>query len=399
MRHIVYLTGSRADYGLMRPVLSRLDSDPEFDLGVIVTGMHLCERFGATVRDIEADGFDIAARLPILEDADTTAAMAAAIGRAVVATSEWLERLRPDIVLLQGDRGESLAAAIGAGCQNIIVAHCSGGDLSGSIDDSFRHAITKLAHYHLATNAASARRILAMGEARDRVFVVGEPALDTILAAKLSPPETLAKRLGILPDAITILVVQHPVSTEVERAGEQMRATLDALSHFDHQIVIIYPNADAGGREMIGTIEAASLGRNAHTFASLPHEEYLGLMRTASVMVGNSSSGIIEAPSFGLPAVNIGTRQRDRLRAANVIDVGHDASDIARAITRALTDDAWQGAARRAANPYGDGRAAERIAAILKQVTIGREALVKQWHDHSEQSAGEPEAALDLWPV
>lgn len=399
MRHVLYLSGSRADYGLMRPVLARLDSDSDFGLRLIVTGMHLSERFGATVSDIEADGFEIAARLPILDDADTTAAMAGAIGRAVSAVSEHLEAQPPDIVLLQGDRGESLAAAIAASCQNIVVAHCSGGDLSGSIDDSLRHAITKLARYHLATNAASARRILSMGEAPDRVFVVGEPALDTILSADLPSAETLASRLGISPDATTILVAQHPVSTEAEQAGDQMRATLEALAGLDHQVVIISPNADAGGREMIAAIEAADLGANAHTFASVPHEEYLGLMRMASLMVGNSSSGLIEAPSFGLPVVNVGTRQRDRLRAANVMDVGHDADAIADAITRGLTDDAWRAAAQRAANPYGDGRAAERIAAILKQVPLGPEALVKHWYDGSERGAGEGATALELWPV
>jgi UDP-hydrolysing UDP-N-acetyl-D-glucosamine 2-epimerase len=325
--------------------------------------------------------------------------MAAAIGRAVTGISGHLEALRPDIVLLQGDRGESLAAAIAASCQNIVVAHCSGGDLSGSIDDSFRHAITKLAHYHLATNAGSARRILAMGEAPDRVFVVGEPALDTILSAKLPSAEQLAGRLGILPDATTILVVQHPVSTEADRAAGQMRVTLEAVARLDHQVVVIYPNADAGGREMIAAIEAADLGANAHKFVSLPHEDYLGLMRMASVMVGNSSSGLIEAPSFGLPVVNIGTRQRNRLRPANVIDVAHDAGAIAAAIRRALTDDAWRGAARRATNPYGDGKAAERIARILRQVPIGAGAVVKRWHDESEAGTGQEGADLELWRV
>jgi len=384
----------------MRPVLARLDGDSDFRLRLIVTGMHLSERFGCTVADVEADGFEIAARFPILDDADTTAAMAAAVGRAAIAVSEHLESMRPDIVLLQGDRGESLATAIAASCQNIAVAHCSGGDLSGSIDDSFRHAITKLAHYHLATNAASARRILAMGEAPDRVFVVGEPALDTILSAELPSAETLASQLGIAAEAATILVVQHPVSTEAQAAGEQMRATLAALREFDHQIVIVYPNADAGGREMIAAIEAADLGPHVHTFASLPHEQYLGLMRMAAVMVGNSSSGLIEAPSFGLPVVNIGTRQRDRLRAANVIDVDHDAPAIAAAVARSLTDDAWRAAAGRAENPYGDGKAAQRIAVILKQVSIEPEALVKQWHDDSEQNArGNGHADLELWPV
>jgi GDP/UDP-N,N'-diacetylbacillosamine 2-epimerase (hydrolysing) len=271
-----------------------------------------------------------------------------------------------------------LAGVVAATYVGIPIAHIHGGEVSGNVDEPVRHAITKLAHIHLAATKESAERIIRMGEEPWRVFVVGAPGLDSALTTELPKSKELSKKYNLDLSSPLVLVVQHSVVGEAEDAPGQIRETLDALVELGFQTVLVYPNADAGGRRMIKVISRYENYPFIKTFKSIPHEEYLGLMKIAKVMVGNSSSGIIEAPSFGLPTVNIGTRQRGRQRAENTIEVGYDNQEIKKAIQKALFDRKFRERVKHSKNPYGDGKAGKRIAKILSEIEINRELLEKR---------------------
>jgi GDP/UDP-N,N'-diacetylbacillosamine 2-epimerase (hydrolysing) len=378
IRRVIAITGTRADYGLMRPVFRAIETNERFYLGLIVTGMHLLPEYGLTIHEIERDGFKILRRVSMLLGEDTGTAMAKGLGLAVIGIAEALEELRPDILLLQGDRGEMLAAAIAGTHANIPVVHMSGGDRSGSIDDSIRHAITKLAHLHLVTCEQSAQHVRAMSEVSERIFVVGEPSLDAIRNLKFVPPEQLAEQFDLDLDHPLILVSQHPVTSEADQAASQMRETLDALIEVNEQAIVFYPNTDAGGKAMMQVLREYNAYGTLKFFDNVSHEKYLSLMNIADVMVGNSSSGIIEAPSFQLPVINIGTRQIGRLRAANVIDVEYKREEIVLAIKKALYDQKFKEFLKHCMNPYGDGRTSERTIEILMRMKLCPE-LVNKW--------------------
>lgn len=368
-RKVLVLTGTRADYGILRPVIKKLLEHPLFDVCLLVVGMHLSDEFGRTIREIERDNFRICGILDTLDDDDTGAGMARYIGRTIVEVSRVLEREKPDFLIILGDRSEALAAAIAASCMNVLIVHLHGGESSGSVDESFRHAISKLAHIHFVATPLGKKRLMALGENPERIFVVGAPGLDDIYENLLDKSQ-LAKKYSIDFSAPYALVIQHPVVTEVDQAEEQIRNTLDALVDLRLQAVIIYPNADAGGRKMISVINKyVQRYPFFHAYPSLPRNEFLSLMRYAAVVVGNSSSGIIEAPSFGVPVVNIGTRQKGRLRAKNVIDVGYDKEEIKAAILTALRMQSGKDDRKKYHdNPWGDGKASDRIVAILSEI-------------------------------
>jgi len=376
-RKIAVVTGTRAEYGILKPILKKIDSNSKLDLYLIVVGMHLSEEFGYTIKEIEKDGFRIYAKLDTLNKEDTGAGMARYIGNTIIEISKVLENLKPDILLLLGDRGEMLAGAIAATCMNILIAHVHGGEVSGSIDEGFRHAISKLAHIHFVATNESKQKLISLGEDSSRIFVVGAPGLDDIYENLLSPQE-IEKKYSIDLSKPLILLVQHPVVNEVDEASNQIRETLEAIVDLKYQTVVIYPNADAGGRQMIKIIEEYKKRYSfIKTYKSLPRRDYLSLMSVATVMVGNSSSGIIEAPSFGLPVVNIGTRQKGRLRAGNVIDVSYNREEIKNAILKAIQDRKFKEKVRNIKNPWGDGKASERIVNILSSIKICKDLLQK----------------------
>ncbi|MDA2916139.1 UDP-N-acetylglucosamine 2-epimerase [Nitrospinae bacterium AH_259_B05_G02_I21] len=378
MRTIAVLTGSRADYGLLRPVLRRIEDHPRLDLRLIVTGTHLDPRFGETYQEIENDGFRPAARVEMLVAGDTGAAMASSTGLGIIAITQALQQLGPNILLIPVDRFECLAAAIAAAMMNIFIAHMHGGDVSGSIDESIRHAISKFAHIHFTSSELSRQRLLKMGEHPDRVFKVGAPGLDSIREEKLLTKEELCAKYGLDASAPLILAVYHPVTTEQEDATRQIRTVLDSLIAVGYQTLLLYPNADAGGRGMVEMVEAYVNRHPAlHGHASLPHLDYLSAMASADVMVGNSSSGIVEAPSFKLPVVNIGSRQQGRERADNVVDVPCTETDIVQGIALALYDPAFRNRVAQCTNPYGDGWASERIVSILADFDLDPQMLQK----------------------
>ncbi|MBF8264152.1 MAG: UDP-N-acetylglucosamine 2-epimerase [Dehalococcoidia bacterium] len=379
LRNIAVVTGTRSEYGILNPVMKAIKGHSGLELSLVVTGMHLSHEFGYTAREIEKDGFTIDARVDMLLSSDTSAAMAKSIGLGILGMAQTWEQLKPDVILVLGDRVEPLAAAVAGAYMNIPVAHIHGGDNPrAGLDEYARHAITKLSHIHFPATQSSAERIIRMGEDPWRVHMVGSPTLDSILGAPLLSSDALSMELSFNISEPLILAVQHPVTTQPEQVVTQIKETLEAIKELGHQTVLIYPNSDAGGRAMIGVIKEYEHFPFIKTFQSLPHQTYLSLMLAASVMVGNSSSGIIEAPSFGLPAVNIGIRQEGRERGKNVIDVGYNKREIVGAIQKALTDQVFLPEVKKCRNPYGDGKAGPRIAEILSQIEITPKLLEKK---------------------
>ena len=372
------VTGTRAEYGILKPVLKAIKTHPRLDLALIVTGMHLSKEFGYTIKEIRKDGFNIDAKVKTLHAEDTGAAMAKSVGKCIRKMTEVLERIKPDFLALLGDRSEMLAGAVAAFYMGILIAHIHGGEVSGSVDDSVRHAITRLAHIHFPATEGSANRIIKMGEDPSRIFIVGAPALDTVLNKRLPTPAELSKKYSLDLSRPILLVLQHPVVTEADEATDQIKETLNAIVELEHQTILIYPNADAGGRMMIKIIKKYEKYPFIKSYKNIPYIDYLGLMKMVSVMVGNSSSGIIETPSFHLPVVNIGTRQKGRERSTNVIDVGYKEGKIVKAIKKALYDEKFKAKVKKCRSPYGDGNAGIRIAKILSKVEITPKLIQKR---------------------
>jgi UDP-N-acetylglucosamine 2-epimerase (non-hydrolysing)/GDP/UDP-N,N'-diacetylbacillosamine 2-epimerase (hydrolysing) len=375
-RKVISITGTRSDYGLMSPVYGEIAAARELELHLVVTGMHLMPDFASSLARIREDAPGTL-HFTDMQLGDGGAAMARSLGSAIHGLSDVLSAEAPAMVLLQGDRGEMLAGAIAAAHMNVPVVHMSGGDCSGSIDDSIRNAISKFSHLHLTTCAQSSGRLLAMGEAANRIHEVGEPGLDLIRTLEPVAPAALAAELGLDLSRPIVLAAQHPVTTETESAGWQIGQTLDALEELDLQTVFTYPNSDAGSREMVRRLEERRGRRFLRIVPDLGSRKYLSLMRIAAAIVGNSSSGIFEAPSFELPAVNVGTRQHGRLKARNVIDAGYERAAIVQALRLALSP-AFRAGLRGCGNPYGDGRAAPRTVDILKRLRLVP-ALLTKW--------------------
>jgi GDP/UDP-N,N'-diacetylbacillosamine 2-epimerase (hydrolysing) len=378
MHRVAYLTGTRADYGLFSEPLKRIREHPLLELSLIVTGMHLEPEFGSTIKEIEADAMPIAARVPSLTGGDSGADQARSIGNAVLGVTNALVESRPDLLIVLGDRGEMLAGAIAATHLNIAVAHVHGGEVSGTVDDLVRNAISKLSHIHFAATEDAAERLRAMGEVSENVHVTGAPGLDYLSRFEPIPLDELARDLGFNPSKPFVIFTQHPVTLEMDSAPEQMETSLRALEESDVQAVATYPNADAGGRAMIRVLERWSDREWLHVTPNLGRHRYASLLKEAAAVVGNSSSGIIEAPFFGVPVVNIGTRQLGRLRADNVVDATYDQEAIRAAVVCALTDKKFIARARGTKNPYGDGHAGERIVEVLASLESGPELLSKR---------------------
>jgi len=378
-RKICVITGTRAEYGLLKPVMKAIDKSQKLELALIVTGMHLSSDYGLTIREIEKDGFKILSKVKMTPTKDTVGEMARSVGRGIIGISKALEKIKPKIVLVLGDRVESLAAAISAAYMNILVAHIHGGDSPRSgLDEYARHAITKFSHIHFPATKKSAERIIKMGEDPERVYIVGAPGLDTILKGKLISPAKIASKYKLDLSKPILMVIQHPVTTDVKNAPRQMKKTMEAIKETGFQTIVIYPNADAGGRKMIKVIEEYREYPFIQAYKSLPHVEYLSLMKAVTAMIGNSSSGIIEAPSFRLPVINIGSRQEGRERAENVIDVNYDKKQIKQAIRKVIYDKNFIKRFKMCRNPYGDGKAGIRIASILSKIKIDKQLLQKK---------------------
>ncbi|MDD2751872.1 MAG: UDP-N-acetylglucosamine 2-epimerase [Candidatus Omnitrophica bacterium] len=377
-KKICVVSGTRADYGILFPVMKAIEASSNLELCLLVTCMHLMHEFGATVKQIQADGFRHFEKIDISYNEDSGQAMANSLGQAVSRFSRYFAKLKPDFVVVMGDRLEMLAAAIAASYLNIALAHIHGGEVSGHVDGLVRHAITKLAHIHFPATNESRKRILKLGEEPWRVFHVGAPALDRILHEDLPSRKELEAKLH-LPKACPIaLLVQHPVSSQEKAASQQMRSTCEAICALKLITVVIYPNADAGGRRMIQVIKQYENKPYIKAFPSLAHKDFLGLMKIASVFIGNSSSGIIESASFHTPVVNIGIRQQGRQRNKNVIETSYQKNMIIKAVRRALFDKNFRKTLKKCKNIYGDGHASARIVKVLNSMKINAKLLEKK---------------------
>ncbi len=377
-RKIAVITGTRADYGIYYSVLKAIENHKDLELSLIVCGMHLSPEFGMTIEEIQKDGFKIDDKIDTILSSDSGSAMAKSIGITLMGLTQSLERINPDILLILGDRGEMIAGALAAVHMNIPVAHIHGGEVTGTVDESIRHSITKLSHIHFPANEDSKRRIIKMGEEEKNVYVVGAPGIDYIKNTKYLSREEVLKRFNLKDDKIFIMT-QHPVTTEKHMVSNQIEETLSAIAKLGVQTIISYPNSDNGGREIIKVIEKYREKYDfLKVFKNLSQVEYLSLLNTADVMIGNSSSGIIEAPSFKLPVVNIGTRQQGRLRACNIVDVAYSKKEILDAIDKVLYDEEFRKSLENCENPYGDGKAGERIADILSKIQINSDLIQKR---------------------
>jgi UDP-N-acetylglucosamine 2-epimerase (non-hydrolysing)/GDP/UDP-N,N'-diacetylbacillosamine 2-epimerase (hydrolysing) len=379
-RKIAVVTGTRAEYGFLKPIMEKIKNSPFLELQTVVVGMHLSQKFGMTVKEIEKDGFRITGRAKMTPEEDSSFAMAMSIGDGIRELANLFIKLKPEIILVLGDRTESLAAAIAGAYMNIVVGHIHGGDSAkAGLDESARHAITKFAHLHFPATQKSAIRIHKMGEEDWRIYLVGSPSIDGIFNMKKIPKNEIFSKYGLNIKKPLFLVLQHAVSTQVAEASWQIEQTFKALANFKTQTIIIYPNADAGGQAIIKRIE--EFKHKCPFFQihkSLPREDYLSFLETASVLIGNSSSGIIEAPVFHLPVVDIGIRQEGREQSTNILHVAHHHEEIKIAIKKAIYDQKFLEEVSKCQNLYGAGQASRKIARVLSNIEINSKLIQKK---------------------
>ena len=383
-RKLCIVTGSRAEYGLLYWLMKEIAGDPDLCLQIIATGMHLSPEFGLTYRAIEADGFIIDAKVEMLLSSDTPVGIAKSIGLGVIGFADAIDRLRPDILVLVGDRYEILAAAQAALVARVPIAHIAGGDITeGAFDEAIRHSITKMAHLHFVTNQASAHRVQQLGENPEYIFNVGSPALDFIKRAPLLGRQELEEKLGFQFRDINILVTFHSATLERQSSAVQFKELLVALENLQPDVGIVFtkPNSDVDGRTIMRLMDDyVANNPHARVYTSLGQVTYLSFISQVDVVVGNSSSGLYEAPSFRKPTVNIGDRQKGRLQATSVISCAPDAAAIRKGIIQALTLDCSS-----TINPYGDGNSSLRIKDHLKQIAEPSTLVKKHFFDFMAQ--------------
>jgi len=388
---IAVFTGNRAEYGLQLPILKAIDNHPHLEYKLIVSGAHLDKNFGNTLEEITNDGFHIDAEVKIEMNANTLEDSVQAIGTGVLSIGEAIKSIKPDIMVVYADRFEGFSAVIASTQMNIPTAHIEGGDITegGALDDSVRHAMTKLSHIHFTTNRQASNRILGMGEESWRVHTVGLPAIDMISQGNYATPNEIVAKLKIDLNRPIVLFTQHSVTTEFDLVSEQINPSLNALKELAKcgvQIIATYPNNDAGGLIIIDKLEtmnAISLD-NVQVHRSLGRYLYHGILSLAQndkykvVCAGNSSSGIKETPVFGCPTVNIGSRQEGRLRGKNVLDVNYNAESIIYAIRKCISNKEYREVCNRTDNPYYLGNVGEKIANILSKVPLDTKLMRKK---------------------
>jgi UDP-hydrolysing UDP-N-acetyl-D-glucosamine 2-epimerase len=366
-RKVCIVTGTRAEYGLLHLLMKEIANDTELELQIVATGMHLSPEFGLTYQIIEDDGFEINEKVEMLLSGDTPVAITKSIGLATIGFADAFERLKPDLLVVLGDRYEMLAAAQSAMVARIPIAHIAGGDTTeGAIDEAIRHSITKMSHLHFVTNDISAQRVLQMGENPKHVYNVGSPGIDQIKCIDLIAKEKLEEALGFRFREKNVLVTFHPVTLDSQPAPDQFEELLRALDRLGDEvgIIITKPNSDTNGRALIQMIDDYVNKRsNAKSYTSLGQLKYLSTMAVVDAVVGNSSSGLYEAPSFKKPTVNIGDRQKGRLLASSIINCEPIAKDIESAIQKAFELDCSN-----TMNPYGNGDSVPQMISIIKNI-------------------------------
>lgn len=379
-RKILAITGIRSDYDIMSEVFKQIRTRKNLELHVVATGAHLSPTFGYTVDEIVRDGNNVVEKIESLISGDKEESRLKSLSIQLVGLIQTVIREKPDILLVLGDREESINTAICGAYLNIPVAHIGGGDrVVGNVDDQIRHAVTKLSHIHFVTNEESEKRVLKLGEQSFRIFNVGNPGLDRFVNVPSMPLEEISQIVNLqLSQGEFVVCIQHVISTEVEQAAFQMKTTLEALAELRVPVLISYPNSDAGGYELIREIEKYKQNSLFRTFKNIPREIFVNLLRNAGALIGNSSCGIMEAPLIKLPVINVGNRQSGRLHANNVQFVAHDPEQISFALNKALFDQDYKKFLEASCtNPYGEGNSSKKIADILGMVELNDQLIVK----------------------
>lgn len=381
-RKILAVTGARSEYDLLSSVYEKLHKDERFEFSIVVTGAHLSENFGFTAQFAEKDGFPIEDRIFNLLDTNDKVGRIASIGYQIPALAQTFNRVKPDIVLVAGDREEAISVTMTAGFLNIPVAHFFGGDIAkdGNIDNSVRYAASKFAHIHFPSLPAHRENLLRLGEEDWRIFVVGNPALDRFVQSPFLAKEEVEKRLNFDISSKTYFVlIQHSIITEVEKQADHIRITLEAIRKSGIKCLLNYPNSDPGNYQIIKAYEeySAFYPEQFKLFHNLDRETYVNLLRHSACLLGNSSSGLLEAPSLGLPAINIGNRQKGRVHGENVIFVDNDEIQISEAIKIVLNDEEFRTKVSKKINPYGNGYSSEKIIEVLASIELGEKLIFK----------------------
>ena len=375
---ITCITGTRADYPRVKSVLYEIKKHKVFELSLIVTGSHLLEEYGYSAQEIIDDGFVIDKKVPMfMGDYNSLVGMAKAAARCTKGIAEALEEIKPDLVLLTVDRVETMAAAVAVSLMNFPIAHIQGGEVTGTIDESIRHAMSKFAHIHFPATDDARKRLIRLGENPDDIYVVGCPSIDVLINTPIINRETLENKYGLNFSKPFIILIQHPVTTESDSSFDQIKNTIDAITKLKIQTIALLPNNDFGYSKIIEQIKSSGI----KWYPSLPTLDFINLYRNAWAIVGNSSSGIHESPTFGIPAVNIGNRQMGRQRAFNVIDTPNNTIEIQKAIQKALFDMKFRNKVKNIINPYGQGSSAKEIVKILKEVSL-EEKIQKVFYEN-----------------
>lgn len=378
MRKICVVTGTRAEYGLLSRLMRAIQEDPELELQVIATNMHLSPEFGLTYKEIEQDGFTINKKVEMLLSADTATSVVKSLGLGVIGFADAYDDLRPDMLVVLGDRYEMLGAVSSALFFHIPVAHISGGDVTeGAYDDAIRHSITKMSHLHFTSTEVYRKRVIQLGEDPSTVFNVGAIGLDNIRRMSLLDRKAFEESIAFELGEKSLLITYHPVTLEQSTAQEQFAALLEALDETAYRLIFTKPNSDSDGRVIIAMIDeyVRQHPEKAVAFTSLGYLRYLSALQYVDAVVGNSSSGIVEVPSFGLPTVNIGDRQKGRLRADSVIDCLPEKTEITQALQQAFSAE-FKAKARQTVNPYEQPNTVEKIFSVIK--TYPLDSIIKK---------------------
>lgn len=376
MKKIMILTGSRGEWGYIRPIIKLAKERGDIKIVLVVTNMHLLSSFGNSYKEIENDGFKIDYKINMSLDGYNHVTHAKSLGICLMGLPDIIDVEKPDWVLLAGDRGEQLMGAIAAGYTYTPVAHIQAGEVSGNIDGMTRHAIGKLVHMHFASNEDAVERLKKLGEEPFRIFNVGAPQLDEMVQARFTGVDELEAKLNVDLKGGFVLAVMHPVTEEASKAGEQATLFVKALNKIKYPKIVILPNNDAGSTLVKEAITKGKRGKY-YLYSNLKREDYLGLLKNCKCIIGNSSSGLLEAPTFKIPAVNIGRRQNLRFRGINVIDCEFDEEQIDHAVEKALSESFGNYLQKECINPYGDGHSSERILDLLMNTKVDEKWIIK----------------------
>lgn len=365
-KKILFVTERRADYSKLRPVINEIKNSKKFEYYLVVTGSHLLKKHGHTINEIKKDGFQIYKKFKMFEenDNDSSSTMTIGFGKAIIELTKIIKTLKPDLIFSGFDIGANFAAAIIGAHMNIHVIHLEGGEITGTIDESIRHAISKFAHIHFTSNERARKRLIKMGELPKNIFTVGNPSLDVIRSLKLIPKKNLENEFNIKLDKPLLLIVQHTVTTEINFIDEYFLETINAIKETKHQAIIISGNNDAGSEKIKKIIRNS----NILNYENLPFIKYISLLYYSSGIIGNSSSGIMEAPFMHIPSINIGTRQQGRGKTKSIINVKYEKKEIKKAINKILTNKKFLNSIKNQRNEHGDGTASKKIIQILEKL-------------------------------